>query len=188
MLSDFLFSSYGSRYKPNFKFEDDLICNQPAPRIQATKFKLSYVKLTGPEEHMPARGAVRDLIKDANSPYTFSHSRVYAAWETDTIIGYELWRNIGLAMICVFVVTLLLLCNIQICAMVILIVVCTLTDVVGFLHIWGITIDIISCINIVLAVGLCVDYSVHVGHAFIISPGFCFKFIPSSHILGLVMS
>ena len=74
-------------------------------------------------------------------------------------------------MVCVFCVTLLLLCNIQICIMVILIVVCTLTDIIGFLHFWGMTIDIISCINIVLAVGLCVDYSVHIGHAFLISKG-----------------
>ena len=74
-------------------------------------------------------------------------------------------------MVFVFCVTLLLLCNIQICIMVILIVVCTLTDIIGFLHFWGMTIDIISCINIVLAVGLCVDYSVHIGHAFLIAKG-----------------
>merc|ERR1712226_1455715 len=120
---------------------------------------------------IPARGAVTALLDLASGPYSFSHSKVYAAWETDEIIGYELWRNIGLAMICVFVVTLLLLCNIQICVMVILIVVLTLTDIVGFLHFWDITIDIISCVNIVLAIGLCVDYSVHIGHAFLIAKG-----------------
>merc|ERR1711915_143002 len=54
---------------------------------------------------------------------------------------------------------------------VILIVLLTLTDIVGFLHFWNITIDIISCVNIVLAIGLCVDYSVHVGHAFLIAKG-----------------
>merc|ERR1712226_1146563 len=33
------------------------------------------------------------------------------------------------------------------------------------------TIDIISCINIVLAIGLCVDYSVHICHAFLVAKG-----------------
>merc|ERR1719461_799825 len=74
-------------------------------------------------------------------------------------------------MACVFVVTLILLANLPICLMVLLSVVLTLVDIVGFLHFWGITIDIISCVNIVLAVGLCVDYSVHVGHAFLIADG-----------------
>ena len=44
-------------------------------------------------------------------------------------------------------------------------------DMVGILHFWGITVDTLSCINIVLAIGLCVDYSAHIAHAFIVSKG-----------------
>merc|ERR1712228_67330 len=55
--------------------------------------------------------------------------------------------------------------------MALLIVVMTLIDIIGFLHFWNITIDIISCINIVLAIGLCVDYSVHIGHAYLVTKG-----------------
>ena len=57
----------------------------------------------------------------------------------------------------------------RICILVILAIILTLTDIIGFLHFWGITIDIISCINIVLAIGLCVDYSVHICHAFLVA-------------------
>ena len=35
--------------------------------------------------------------------------QIYAAWETDEVIGKELWRNLGLAMACVAVITLVLL-------------------------------------------------------------------------------
>merc|ERR1712083_1046493 len=77
----------------------------------------------------------------------------------------------GLAMLCVFVVTLILLANIPICLMVLIIVIITLANIIGFLHFWDITIDIISCINLVLAIGLCVDYSVHIGHAFLVAKG-----------------
>ena len=47
----------------------------------------------------------------------------------------------------------------------------TLVDIVGYLYFWHITIDIVSCINIVISVGLCVDYSVHIGHAYIVAHG-----------------
>ena len=47
----------------------------------------------------------------------------------------------------------------------------TLVDIVGYLYFWDITIDIVSCINIVISVGLCVDYSVHIGHCFVVSTG-----------------
>ena len=59
--------------------------------------------------------------------------------------------------------------HLRICILVILAIILTLTDIIGFLHFWGITIDIISCINIVLAIGLCVDYSVHICHAFLVA-------------------
>jgi len=171
IFSDFLFSSYGSNYKPNFKFDGDLVCNKPAPPIKASTFKIDYLIFNGPEEHIPAKRKIEELVKSSNISGAFSHVQVYAAWETDEIIGYELWRNIGLAMLCVFIVTLILLANLPICIMVLTIVIITLTDILGFLHFWDITIDIVSCINIVLAIGLCVDYSVHIGHAFITAKG-----------------
>ena len=171
VLSDFLFSSYGGQYKTSFKFSDELQCNQPAPNITASKLSLSYVRLTTPEEHIPARAAVRRVLEEAGSPYNFSHVKIYASWETDIIIGAELWRNLGLSITCVVCITFLLLCNVQICLMVVFMVTLSLTDIIGFLHFWDITIDIISCINIVLAVGLCVDYSVHIGHSYLIAKG-----------------
>ena len=148
-----------------------MVCNQPAPQITASKFKIDYLIFNGPEEHIPAKYKIEEIVKNSNISGAFSHVEVYAAWETDQIIGYELWRNIGLAMLCVFVVTLILLANIPVCLLVLMIVVFTLTNIIGFLHFWDITIDIISCINLVLAIGLCVDYSVHIGHAFLIAKG-----------------
>ena len=120
---------------------------------------------------MPAKDMVDHLLANSGLQDVFTFVKVYAAWETDRIIGFELWRNVGLAILCVFVITLILLANLKICLMVLGIVVITLTDIVGFLHFWDITIDIISCINIVIAIGLCVDYSVHIGHAYMVAKG-----------------
>ena len=33
VFSDFIFSSYGSKFKINFQFDGDILCNQPAPTI-----------------------------------------------------------------------------------------------------------------------------------------------------------
>ena len=171
VLSDFLFSSHGGQYKDSFKFSGDLECSKPAPNITASQLSFSYLRPETPEEHIPARQAVRRVIQEAASPYNFSHMRIYAMWESDIIIGGELWRNLGLSIACVVLITLLLLCNVQICLMVVFMVTLSLTDIIGFLHFWDITIDVISCINLVLTVGLCVDYSVHIGHAYLVSKG-----------------
>jgi uncharacterized membrane protein YdfJ with MMPL/SSD domain len=41
-----------------------------------------------------------------------------------------------------------------------------LVEILGFLHTFEIAIDLVSVINIVLAVGLSIDLSAHVGHCF----------------------
>jgi len=171
IFSDFLFSATGTIYQSNFKLDGELVCNEPAPSILTAKFWFTYKQFDGPEQHIPAKRKVEALISASGLPDAFSFSTIYAAWETDEIIGFELLRNIGLAMACVFVVTFLLLANLPICLMVLTTVVLTLLDIIGFLHFWDITIDIISCVNIVLAIGLCVDYSVHVGHAYLVATG-----------------
>jgi hypothetical protein len=50
-------------------------------------------------------------------------------------------------------------------------VVLTLANVGGFMHFWGLTIDTVSCTNLIIAIGLCVDYSAHIAHAFLHAKG-----------------
>ena len=37
------------------------------------------------------------------------------------------------------------------------------------MHFWGMTIDTVSCNMLVIAIGLCVDYSAHIGKQFLIT-------------------
>ena len=170
-LSKFLHSSDGAKYKSDFKFVDELECGAPVPNITASQCRVNYYNFNGPETHIPAKKAVTEAIINAGSPYIFSHSKVYSAWETDEIIGFELIRNLLLSILCVAIITLLLLGNLYVVIMVLGMVIITLVDIVGFLHFWDMTIDILSAVNIVLAIGLCVDYAVHIAHAFLTSEG-----------------
>merc|ERR1712083_881620 len=83
----------------------------------------------------------------------------------------ELYRNIFLAILCVFITTWMLLFNFTASLQVLCCVILTLINVGGFIHFWGLTIDTVSCTNIVISIGLCVDYSVHVAHAFLANAG-----------------
>jgi len=69
----------------------------------------------------------------------------------------------ALAMICVLLATLLLIANVKTCLMVLLCVIFTLLDVLGGMYFWDLTIDTVSCVDLVLAIGLCVDYAAHLG-------------------------
>jgi len=67
-------------------------------------------------------------------------------------------------MVCVLLTTLLLIANVRTCIMVLLCVILTLVDVLGGMYFWDLTIDTVSCIDLVLAIGLCVDYAAHIGY------------------------
>jgi predicted RND superfamily exporter protein len=47
-------------------------------------------------------------------------------------------------------------------------VILSLVEVGGFMHYWGLTIDTVSCVNLIIAIGLCVDYSAHIAHGFLV--------------------
>ena len=51
------------------------------------------------------------------------------------------------------------------------VVLLSLIDVGGFMHFWNLTIDTVSCNNLIIAIGLCVDYSAHIAHRFLLEPG-----------------
>ena len=40
-------------------------------------------------------------------------------------------------------------------------------QVAGFMHFWGLTVDVISCNTLVISIGLCVDFSAHIAHGFL---------------------
>merc|ERR1711997_786354 len=102
-------------------------------------------------EWIPAMNKVKQIVAEANfSNRAFPVGREYASWETDEVIELEFWRNMGLSLLCVFI---------------------TLVNVGGFIHFWGLTIDTVSCINLIIAVGLCVDYSAHIAHNFMEQTG-----------------
>ena len=87
-------------------------------------------------------------------------------WEVDEIIGQELYRNLLIAIICVLIATLVFIADLRACMFVFLCVVLNLVNVIGYMHFWGLTIDIVVSSNILISVGLCVDFSAHVAHAF----------------------
>ena len=111
---------------------------------------------------------VKDTIKSIDfDGKAFAMAQSYSRWEIDEVIGHELYRNLLLAIICVLIATFVLIADLRTCLFVFLCVVLNLVNVVGYMHFWGLTIDITVSTNIIIAVGLCVDFSAHVAYSFI---------------------
>lgn len=170
-LSRFLYSPIGGRFQVNFQFSENFECGSPATEIKASTMFFYFAKFRGPEEYIPAMNHVKNIVKSTNitsgDGYRSVWSKVFANWVTDEIIAVEVERNIELALLCVMICTVILITNLQMCLWIFVCVLLTILNVLGCMQRWGMTVDIVCCIGLELATGLCVDYAAHVGHTFL---------------------
>jgi Niemann-Pick C1 protein len=118
--------------------------------------------------------ALHDVVaknKFPSSDKVFAYSEQYVNFVTMETITEELLRNILLALLCVFLATLLLMAHLIISLMVVANVAITLVNVAGCMYFWGLTIETAAAILLTISLGLAVDYSAHVAHAFMSTPG-----------------
>lgn len=167
-LSKFLFSRMGGKYQMNFHFDGKLNCREDAPRILIATIEFFFTKFTGPHQWIPAMDDTKQIAKETGiNGFVTIWSKMFSTWVTDKLIAQEVFRNLILALICVMGTTAVLIAELQTCFWILLCVLLTLLNVCGFMYFWGLTIDIVSCIGLELAVGLSVDYAAHVAHAFL---------------------
>lgn len=150
-----------------------------------------FHRFENPRDQIPAMHRIRNIAETGNfttgDKFATTWSKHFATWITDEVhstlfssyfkislymiyfqlIDIEVMRNLQLALLCVMLCTILLIADWQICFWIFVCVLITMVNVCGFMQWWGLTIDIVSCIGLELAIGLCVDYATHVGHTFL---------------------
>ncbi|XP_067946636.1 patched domain-containing protein 3-like [Watersipora subatra] len=138
-----------------------------AKSFVTTRIPLNFVNLKNSKVKVKAMDDTRAVVKQFyTDDQAFIFSRDFETWETDKVIQQELYKNLGLAFGCVIILTLFLIADVVTCALVSACVLATLVEVAGFMYFLGLTIDTVTCIEIVLSIGLAVDYSAHIGHSF----------------------
>jgi len=169
----------GRPYSRDIDFEDESAETDITLRVY-----LRYIALTkqsrgntidDADKQIKAMDATRDLVdkwgREDELPPAYVYSEKYLSIEGFKIIKVELFRNAGLAIMAVGVITFISLGNIVTAFLITLNVIFCIVEILGFMYASGLVINSISVINIVLAVGLSVDYSAHVGHCFMVKSG-----------------
>nr|CAH7737017.1 unnamed protein product [Callosobruchus chinensis] len=170
-LSKFLNSPRHAKYQGNFVFDKELECGVPVPKIKLSVIDFNFHRFENPRDQIPAMHKVRNVAEKANfttgDREAIVWSKFFATWITDELIDIEVMRNLQLALLCVMLCTIVLIADWQTCFWIFICVLITMVDVMGYMQRWGLTIDLVSCIGLELAIGLCVDYATHVGHTFL---------------------
>lgn len=183
--SDFVstLKAYASLTGPGAAYFRDVSFSDDGTRIDAVRVQSSYVSLTktknngdiidDAEKQIDAMDATRDMISSWGDdlPAAFPYSQDFIGIEGFKIIRRELFTNVGLALAAVAVIVFVTVASPLTAILITVNVAFCIIEILGFMYVIGIAIDSVSVINIVLAVGLSIDYSAHVGHCFMVKGG-----------------
>uniref|UniRef100_A0A0P4VX70 SSD domain-containing protein n=1 Tax=Scylla olivacea TaxID=85551 RepID=A0A0P4VX70_SCYOL len=166
-LSLFLHSPLGVRYTYDMEFAAPLRCRRAAPRVTAFRMHLQHRELRTMEEQRAALREVRRLVAEAPvGGFRGAWADAYSQWETGAMIGGEAVRGLALVVVMVGGVALAVVGAGRTAVLVVSSVVATLVQVAGVMRAWGLSINTVTAIALVMAAGLSVDYAAHIAHAF----------------------
>lgn len=166
---------------PGAQYSQDLSLSEDGLSLDAYQVKLEYVKLTkehrgeviaDADKQIDAMDATREMVSSwTDLPDSYPYSSIFLDIEGFKVIQKELFTNVALAIGAVGIIVFFTVASPLTSILITLNVAFCIIEILGFMYAIGIVIDSVSVINIVLAVGLSVDYSAHVGHCFMVKGG-----------------
>ena len=88
-------------------------------------------------------------------------------YETYVVFQKEAIQNVALALLAVLVVMLIVTANIPVTLFILICIALVDFFLLGLLFYWDVTLNSVTVVNNVIAIGLAVDYSAHIGHSFL---------------------
>ncbi|PAV58443.1 hypothetical protein WR25_12379 [Diploscapter pachys] len=138
--------------------------------MTAFRFRIGVNRTNTPSDLVMITKELRDIA--ANHPdlniVTYQQSRAIA--DQLNVILPSTIQNDSLAMICMIIIALLFIPN-PVCALWITLAMISIDiGVIGFLSLWGVKLDPISMITIIMSIGFSIEFSAHITHGFVSNP------------------
>ncbi|KDP36788.1 hypothetical protein JCGZ_08079 [Jatropha curcas] len=142
--------------------------------IQASSFRTYHTPLNRQIDYVNSMRAARDFssrISDSLKMEVFPYSVFYMFFEQ----YLDIWRtaliNLAIAIGAVFIVCLVITCSLWSSAIILLVLAMVVVDLMGVMAILDIQLNAVSVVNLVMSVGIAVEFCVHITHAFTVSTG-----------------
>jgi Niemann-Pick C1 protein len=152
-------AAYSSAIVPNY---DDRT-------ISASHFRSSHKPLTSQADFIAAYAAARRIAKEVSrtaGTEIFPYSKFYIFFDQYSSIARLTAGLIIAALVCIFIVTSTLLGSLQTGAVVAGTVAMIVVDIMGVMALWGVSLNAVSLVNLVICVGIGVEFCAHIARAF----------------------
>ncbi|XP_075511720.1 uncharacterized protein LOC142547346 [Primulina tabacum] len=142
--------------------------------IQASAFRTYHTPLNKQVDYVNSMKAARDFssrMSDSLKIDIFPYAVFYMFFEQYLNIWKTALINLAIAIGAVFVVCLVITCSLWTSAIILIVLAMIVVDMMGVMAILNIQLNAVSVVNLVMSVGIAVEFCVHITHAFLVTSG-----------------
>ncbi|KAG8632227.1 NPC intracellular cholesterol transporter 1 isoform X1 [Manihot esculenta] len=142
--------------------------------IQASSFRTYHTPLNKQIDYVNSMKAAQEFssrMSDSLKMEVFPYSVFYMFFEQYLDIWKTALINLAIAIGAVFVVCLVITCSLWSSAIILLVLAMIVVDLMGVMAILDIQLNAVSVVNLVMSVGISVEFCVHITHAFSVTSG-----------------
>ena len=110
---------------------------------------------------------IREIAEIWGIPESFSYDQAYLDYEIFVSFLGDNIKSVSFSVSAVFALVLIITGSFSVTILVCLSIILVDVYIYALVHYWGLTFNAITVINIVIAIGLSVDYSAHIAHCYL---------------------
>ncbi|PVI02825.1 niemann-pick C1 protein precursor [Periconia macrospinosa] len=150
-------------------YSNALVIDDERLTIPASHFRTSHTPLHSQQDfiasYTAARRIAKEIEKDVDAE-VFPYSKHYIFFDQYLSIVRLAGALIGSALAATFVVTTILLGSISTALVVTLVVAMTVSAIIGSMAVLGVSLNAVSLVNLIICVGISVEFTAHIARAF----------------------
>ncbi|KAI8028562.1 NPC intracellular cholesterol transporter 1 [Camellia lanceoleosa] len=142
--------------------------------IRASEFRTYHTPLRKQDDFVNSMRAAREFssrVSDSLKIEIFPYSVFYIFFEQYLDIWETAVINIAIALGAVFLVCLVITSSLWSSAIIVLVLAMIVVDLLGVMAILDIQLNAVSVVNLIMSIGIAVEFCVHISHAFSVSHG-----------------
>jgi Niemann-Pick C1 protein len=152
-------------------YKDAIVVDETATTIKASHFRTSHTNLNHQEDYIAAYKAARRIskeIEDNTGAKVFPYSVFYIFFDQYITIVPLTFALIGSALGAICIASTILLGSLKTALLMTITVLMIVVDVAGVMVLWGVNLNAISLVNLVICVGIGVEFCAHIAKSFTI--------------------
>uniref|UniRef100_A0A914Q2N9 SSD domain-containing protein n=1 Tax=Panagrolaimus davidi TaxID=227884 RepID=A0A914Q2N9_9BILA len=145
--------------------------NESSNHLKAFRFQVGLKNYRTPTDHTNSCKLMRQIASKFPELNITTFHEYYPFADQYLELKPALFRNIFLAVFCMMVVSILMIPNLFAAFTIIAAIISIDVGVLGYMALWGVNLESVSMITVIMSIGFSVDLSAHIAYAYVKSEG-----------------